>query len=80
MEEEEEAEPGIQNQKQEPHTKMWGKTPSTTFNALECRANHWTLVSVVGHACKTPTCGTELYLYSKTWENTLVRYPWMTLS
>ena len=23
---EEEAEPGIQNQKQEPHTKMWGKT------------------------------------------------------
>ena len=24
-EEEEEKEPGIQNQKQEPHTKMWGK-------------------------------------------------------
>jgi len=23
---EEEKEPGIQNQKQEPHTKMWGKT------------------------------------------------------
>jgi len=26
-EEEEEKEPGIQNQKQEPHTKMWGKKP-----------------------------------------------------
>jgi len=25
-EEAEEAEPGIQNQKQEPHTKMWGKS------------------------------------------------------
>ena len=25
-EEEEKEEPGIQNQKQEPHTKMWGKT------------------------------------------------------
>ena len=25
-EEEKEKEPGIQNQKQEPHTKMWGKT------------------------------------------------------
>jgi hypothetical protein len=24
--EEEEKEPGIQNQKQEPHTKLWGKT------------------------------------------------------
>lgn len=57
----------------------WKKTPSTTFNALECHANHWALVSVVGHACKTPTCGTELYLYSETWENTLVRHPWMTL-
>ena len=61
-------------------TRSSKNTPSTTFNALECRANHWTLVSVVGHACKIPTCGTELYLYSKTWENTLVRHPWMTLS
>ena len=28
---EEEAEPGIQNQKQEPHTKMWGKKHPTAF-------------------------------------------------
>ena len=65
------------------------KTPSTTFNALECRANHWTLVSVVSHACKTckkpwlaeQSCVTLLEtLYSKTWEKTLVRHPWMTLS
>jgi len=30
---EEEAEPGIQNQKQEPHTKMWG-TKQLDVNAL----------------------------------------------
>jgi len=28
-EEEKAEEPGIQNQKQEPHTKMWGKTAET---------------------------------------------------
>ena len=28
--EEEEKEPGIQNQKQEPHTKLWGKTTKTS--------------------------------------------------
>jgi len=29
-----EEEPGIQNQKQEPHTKMWGKTMFQTTNQL----------------------------------------------
>ena len=65
-------------------TRSLKKTPSTTFNALECRANHWTLVSVVSHACKTckkpwlaeQSCVTLLEtLYSKTWENTLVQTP-----
>ena len=32
--EEEEKEPGIQNQKQEPHTKLWGKHTHTLGKAL----------------------------------------------
>jgi len=30
-----EEEPGIQNQKQEPHTKMWGKTIRRNFGEKE---------------------------------------------
>ena len=37
-----EEEPGIQNQKQEPHTKLWGKTPGvrTTFGGSDVEKVH----------------------------------------
>jgi hypothetical protein len=40
-------EPGIQNRKQEPHTKMWGKTSLLTFDVL-IMDDLWWLTSIDG--------------------------------
>jgi len=39
-EEEEEKEPGIQNQKQEPHTKLWGISPVSSVKCLGKKKSH----------------------------------------
>ena len=48
-EEEEEKEPGIQNQKQEPHTKLWGISPVSSVKCLG-KKNHmtWDLCNCLG--------------------------------
>ena len=49
-----EEEPGIQNQKQEPHTKMWGKTILLTMEAPLCgvRSYNNTMLRTWGSSCQ----------------------------
>ena len=54
--EEEEKEPGIQNQKQEPHTKLWGKTQQSPLHhsiiwKRLSGATEWNVYSMVFHFC-----------------------------